>query len=269
VHPGPGSAAVRGALRVEAELGHGVPVPSGVRIDGPDERTWDLDCVSVTATRLSCDPLEELSRDRRFDLVLEFDDDEPTVIPFVTGTPREGSYWRVDKGVGVDPDHDTAASGLIAMMMMLQPLVARLPLEGEGLGRMLAGPVREHDDAVKVDPPGLTTTLEVVEVEHGWLGEPQDLFLPAEVDGYRKLFLITGVELVAEPTDDGLSWSMSGSVPVGTLDQIETLLGSLAPFLMDDVELDVDTNDDGRPDSASFGVLGVAVATELMTDAAD
>jgi len=273
IYPSHGAMALRGDISVQVVLGEdGQGTTPNVHLIGPGQ-VWSPQCelVDEGGQWVSCNPIQDVPRDEVFDIEIGFRDGNPLMVSPTSEFPDVGPAFLLNNAnvtrFGANDRTAERIGDLFMNSNMTGVVVDYVPGNGSMDTTFVAGPIDYKEGApAMIRAPGLTFALPIHVNEKGrFTSVPSNAFLPIFVDTKFVQVLIQNCQVSGNIVDNRIEgFRLSGHIPATSLVQLVEPLGAAGNMVLNNIEMNVDTDDDGEFDSIEFSVVGRAPEIELV-----
>jgi len=268
VFPPQDALALRGDLRVQVVLGEeGIGTIPHVRIVG-DDHVWTPNCwLDEREQWVTCHPAQDLPRDQVFDIKVGMYDQDPLMVSVTSEFPKDIPGYLINPNATVTRFGENASTaerlGDIFRESEHRALVIIDEYDGQaGDYTLLAGPVdiNENNDKASIRSPGFTFVKHVVVHEDGTFNSvKENVFLPIFMYTDFVQVLIQNCQISGKIENQSISnLTIKGDIPAISLVKLAEPLGLLSDFALNNIAMDVDLDQDGEFDAASFTLVSNA-----------
>ena len=273
IYPSHGAMALRGDISVQVVLGEdGQGTTPNVHFIGPGQ-IWSPECdlIDDGGQWVSCRPIRDVPRDEVFDLEIGFSDGNPLMVTPTSEFPDIGPAYLLNNATitrfGGNERTIERIGELFKSSDITGVIVDYTPNSGAMDTTFVAGPIDYKSGApAMVRAPGLTFAMPIHINEKGHFNSvPTSTFLPIFVDTEFVQVLIQNCKISGTVVDQRIEgFRLSGTIPAASLVQLVSPLGPAGNMVLNNIEMNVDTDDDGEVDSIEFSVVGRTPEIELV-----
>ncbi len=265
IFPSHDSMALRGDINVQIVLGEEkIGTLPKVSIIGTHD-TWRPKCfLDETGKWVTCNPVKDLPRNQVFDIEVGLHDQNPLLVTPTSEFPESTPGYLLNTNSSITHFGEDASTADRVGEMFRSSDIAVL-IDGytnqPGNYTLLAGPVDIEDNGkVSIRSPGLTFVKDIVIDDEGsFTSTRQNVFMPIFVDTGFVQVLIQNCRVTGRVQDGQLrGLKITGDIPAISLVKLADPLGPAANFVLGNITMDVDLDEDGEEDAAFFSLVSNA-----------